>query len=91
VTHTTGKKIVAWAVEGSWDTSRLRSNTFSMEWPPKSGKKQEFPEIDRAEFFPLPEARLKIHEAECAFLDRLADHLHVAGGPVTPGSSERHG
>jgi len=77
VKHKSGKKVIAWAVEGDWDTSLLRSNTFTMDWPPKSGQQQEFPEIDRAQFFSLSEARKRIHEAECPFLDRVAEHLHI--------------
>ena len=51
VRHKSGKKVSAWAMEGDCDPATLRSNTFEMEWPPKSGKKKEFPEIDRARFF----------------------------------------
>jgi predicted NUDIX family NTP pyrophosphohydrolase len=77
VRHKSGKTVIAWALEGDWDTSQLVSNTFRMEWPPKSGREVEFPEIDRAEFLSLARARQKMHEAESAFLDRLAEHLHV--------------
>jgi predicted NUDIX family NTP pyrophosphohydrolase len=65
----------AWAFAGDCDPSRIQSNTFEMEWPPKSGKLKSFPEVDRAAFFKLPEARLRILEAEISFLDRLAEHL----------------
>ena len=57
------------------DASAVRSNTFEMEWPPRSGKRQEFPEIDRAEWFPLAQARVKLIEAQTAFLDRLEERL----------------
>ena len=71
-----GKVVTAWAVEGdfgtSFDAEHLRSNTFSMPWPPRSGKLQEFPEIDRAEWFPLEVARRKILKGQAEFLDRLA-------------------
>jgi predicted NUDIX family NTP pyrophosphohydrolase len=77
VKHKSGKKVFAWAVEGNWDTSLLRSNTIAMEWPPTSGRQQEFPEVDRAEFFDLSDARRKIHEAETPFLTRLADLFGV--------------
>lgn len=70
VTLASGKVVKAWAVEGDCDCA-IRSNTFSMEWPPKSGKRQEFPEVDRAEWFPLSRARDKINPAQCAFLDRI--------------------
>jgi predicted NUDIX family NTP pyrophosphohydrolase len=66
-----GKTVLAWAVEGDFDPSRLRSNTFSMEWPPKSGRVQAFPEVDRAEWFPVAEARNRILEAQADFLDQL--------------------
>ncbi len=68
---TSGKVITAWIVEGDCDATSIRSNTFSMEWPPRSGRQQEFPEVDRAAWFALAEAREKIHPAQCSFLDRL--------------------
>ncbi len=67
---TSGKVITAWAIEGDCDATSIRSNNFSMEWPPRSGKQQEFPEVDRAAWFALAEAREKIHPARRAFLDR---------------------
>jgi predicted NUDIX family NTP pyrophosphohydrolase len=67
-----GKVVTAWAVEGDGDADAIRSNMFSMEWPPKSGKMQEFPEVDRAAWFTLPEANEKIHPAQREFLIRLA-------------------
>ena len=67
-----GKVVTAWAVEGDCDADAMRSNMFSMEWPPKSGKMQEFPEVDRAAWFTLPEAQEKIHPAQQEFLVRLA-------------------
>jgi predicted NUDIX family NTP pyrophosphohydrolase len=66
-----GKVIHVWAVEGDWDASKLRSNSFQMEWPPKSGRQQQFPELDRAEWFTLEEARAKILKGQSMFLDRL--------------------
>ena len=89
VKHKSGKKVIAWALEGNWDTSQLRSNTFRVEWPPKSGKEQEFPEIDRAEFLALPQAKTKIHEAEAEFLNRLAEHLHVDVAVETPAPADQ--
>src|SRR5436190_3387104 len=59
-----GKQVHAWCVEGDLDTAAVRSNTFMMEWPPKSGKQAEFPEVDRAEWFDLPAAREKINPAQ---------------------------
>ena len=66
-----GKKVTAWAFQGDWDPALLRSNTFRMEWPPRSKKFAEFPEIDRASFFTFEAAREKMHEAEFEFLLRL--------------------
>ena len=67
-----GKVVTAWAVEGDCDANAIRSNMFSMEWPPKSGKMQEIPEVDRAAWFTLSEANEKIHPAQREFLIRLA-------------------
>jgi predicted NUDIX family NTP pyrophosphohydrolase len=75
VRHKSGKKVTAWAFEGDCDPAALRSNTFEMEWPPKSGKKKEFPEIDRAGFFCVESARVKMHPAEFAFVERLVELL----------------
>jgi predicted NUDIX family NTP pyrophosphohydrolase len=66
-----GKRVQGWAAEGDFDPTTLRSNTFEMEWPPRSGKQGEFPEVDRAEWFAPKQARLKINPAQVAFLDRL--------------------
>jgi predicted NUDIX family NTP pyrophosphohydrolase len=66
-----GKVVQAWALEGDLDAAGVRSNTFSMQWPPRSGRLQEFPEVDRAEWFPLSSARERINPAQAAFLDRL--------------------
>ncbi len=70
-----GKVVTAWAMEGDFDAANLRSNTFSMPWPPGSGKLQEFPEIDRAEWFPLEVARRKILKGQAELLDRLAQYF----------------
>jgi predicted NUDIX family NTP pyrophosphohydrolase len=68
-----GKIVHVFAMEGDWDATLLRSNSFEMEWPPKSGRRQSFPELDRAQWFGLREARQKILKAQTVFLDRLAD------------------
>jgi predicted NUDIX family NTP pyrophosphohydrolase len=70
-----GKVIMAWAVEGEVDPASLRSNTFSMEWPPKSGKLQEFPEVDRGMWCDLATARKKLLPGQHAFLDQLQQLL----------------
>ncbi|MDX8531266.1 NUDIX domain-containing protein [Mesorhizobium sp. VK25A] len=64
-----GKIVVAWGVEADIDANAVRSNMFSMEWPPKSGRMKEFPEVDRAGWFSLPEAGLKILKGQRAMLD----------------------
>jgi predicted NUDIX family NTP pyrophosphohydrolase len=67
-----GKRVIAFGVEGDVDVETMQSNTFEIEWPPKSGRMQSFPEIDRAEWFDLSSAHAKILEAQRAFLNRLA-------------------
>jgi predicted NUDIX family NTP pyrophosphohydrolase len=66
-----GKRVTAWAVEGDLDAAATRSNTFVMEWPPRSGVQREFPEVDRAEWFTVDEAREKLVPAQVELLDRL--------------------
>jgi len=77
VTQSGGKTIYAWALEGSIDIANLKSNIFSMEWPPKSGKLREFPEVDRAEWFALPVARVKIIPGQLGLLDELSEHIRA--------------
>lgn len=72
-----GKVVHAWAFEGDWDSAvLLKSNYFEMEWPPRSGRKQQFPEIDQAEFFSVSEARRKINPAQIVLLQRLEEFLN---------------
>jgi len=66
-----GKIVHAWAVKGDADVTRLRSNEFEMEWPPRSGRRRSFPEVDRAEWFDVAEARKRIKPAQEPFLDAL--------------------
>ncbi len=70
-----GKEVTAWAARGDLDPASVRSNSFTMQWPPRSGREQEFPEIDRAEWFVLDEARAKLVSAQVELLDRLAARL----------------
>jgi predicted NUDIX family NTP pyrophosphohydrolase len=70
-----GKVVQAWALEGDLDAASVVSNTFSMQWPPRSGKFQDFPEVDRAEWFPLDVAAERINPAQAAFLDRLRNRF----------------
>jgi predicted NUDIX family NTP pyrophosphohydrolase len=70
-----GKIVTAWAIEANLDPNLVKSNTFTMEWPPKSGRMQDFQEIDKADWFTLDQARKKILKGQAPFLDRLADLL----------------
>jgi predicted NUDIX family NTP pyrophosphohydrolase len=74
VRQTNGKVVTAWAIEADLDPAAVVPGVFSMEWPPKSGRTQEFPELDRVEWFGLDRARGVIVKAQAAFLDRLAEH-----------------
>ena len=75
ITQKSGKIVHAWAIEGDCDTTCIRSNTFQMEWPPKSGRFQTCPEVDRANFFRLIEATQKINPAQIALLHELQQKL----------------
>ena len=70
-----GKIVTAFVVEMPFDVAALKSNLFDMEWPPRSGRRQSFPEVDRAQWFTLDQARMKILPEQAAFLDRLAARL----------------
>jgi predicted NUDIX family NTP pyrophosphohydrolase len=70
-----GKIVQAWAVEGECDVANVVSNTFRLEWPPRSGRFAEFPEIDRAEFFDVATAKEKINPAQAALIDELVEML----------------
>lgn len=67
-----GKRVSAWALEGDLDVTDMKSNTFTMEWPPRSGRQAEFPEVDRAEWFDLETARRKLLRGQVPFIERLA-------------------
>lgn len=73
-----GKIVTAWAVEADFDAESIVSNTFEIEWPPRSGRRQEFPEIDRAAWFDLATARSKMIAGQAELLDRLTAQLDVA-------------
>lgn len=71
-----GKIVEAWGFEGEWPAGEdVKSNTFEVEWPPRSGRKQWFPEVDRGGFFPLAEVRRKLNPAQVEFVDRLMQHF----------------
>ncbi len=73
-----GKRVVAWALEGDIDAATIRSNTFAMQWPPRSGRIQEFPEVDRGDWFSPAQARVKLNPAQVEFVDRLLDMLDLS-------------
>jgi len=78
VTQKGGKTVQAWAVEGDCDPKKMKSNMFTMEWPPRSNRRQEFPEVDRAGWFSLDEAKRKINPAQISFLDELQRAIQSA-------------
>ena len=77
ITQKSGKRVVAWALEGDLDPATAVSNAYEMEWPPHSGSIVEFPEIDRVAWFGLDEARVRLKEAQVPFVDRLEAALGV--------------
>jgi len=81
VRQKSGKVVSAWGIEADFDVTRLKSNTFELEWPPHSGTVREFPEVDRGEWFSVQAARAKINAAQASFLDRL-EALLSDSGPV---------
>ena len=76
-----GKLVRAWAAEGDLDPTGVRSNTFTLEWPPRSGVIREFPEVDRAQWFGLAEARRRINPAQVVFLERLREMVEGKEAP----------
>jgi predicted NUDIX family NTP pyrophosphohydrolase len=79
-----GKRVRAWAVEGDLDPATVRSGMFELEWPPRSGRTQAFPELDRAAWFDVPTARTKVVRGQVPFLDVLERELLGAGAPPPP-------
>jgi predicted NUDIX family NTP pyrophosphohydrolase len=82
IVQKSGKRITAWAFAGDCDPAGLRCNSFEMEWPPKSGRRQSYPEIDRVEWLGLQAARAKINPAQRALLDRLDEALSTSRTPA---------
>jgi len=74
-----GKRIIVWAIESDFDTGHVHSNTFTMEWPPRSGTVQQFPEIDRAEWFDVATARVRLVKGQVPFLEMLEHRVCDAG------------
>jgi predicted NUDIX family NTP pyrophosphohydrolase len=79
ITQKSGKIVVAWAIEGDLDPALAHSNSVSVEWPPRSGRFQDFPEIDRVEWFDLAEARRRLKAAQVPFIERLEAALQARG------------
>jgi predicted NUDIX family NTP pyrophosphohydrolase len=77
VRQKSGKVVHAWALAGDLDATAIHSNAFTMQWPPRSGRMQEFPEVDRAQWFTLADARVKINAGQAPLLDRLRERLEV--------------
>lgn len=77
VRQASGKLVYAWAVEADFDPATFVSGTFSMEWPPRSGRQQEFPEVDRAEWFTIDEAKRKINKAQVQLVNQLNDAVEA--------------
>jgi len=73
IVQKSGKTVLAWAVEKNIDAAAIRSNNFEMEWPPRSGKLQNFPEIDKGEWFLINEAKKKINAAQVSLLTELEE------------------
>jgi predicted NUDIX family NTP pyrophosphohydrolase len=78
VKQKSGKIVSAWSVAGDLDVTEITSNTVEVQWPPRSGKMLEIPEVDRAQWFGLPAAREKINPAQAELIDRLAEILDTA-------------
>ena len=85
VKQPSGKIVKAWALEGDCDAAAVKSNMFSMEWPPKSRRMQEFPEVDRAAWFPLEVAQIKLLKGQVGFIEQLAAKLHYELKPPQQG------
>lgn len=75
ISQSGGKRVTAWAVRGHVDVSRITSNEFEVEWPPRSGQHRRFPEVDRAAWLPVAEARTKLLPGQLPLLDRLLSQL----------------
>ena len=91
IEYSNKKTVTAWALKGDLDVSEIKSNTFKTEWPPRSGKMQEFPEIDKAEWFSLPEAAQKLVPAQAEFIKRLAGKLGTTFETSKPPAEPQQG
>jgi len=77
-----GKRVIVWAVAADFDANTIVSNNFELEWPPRSGRRQIFPEIDRAQWFGLDEARRRINKGQAALLDALVKRVTAGSAPI---------
>ncbi|MBJ8340112.1 NUDIX domain-containing protein [Antrihabitans sp. YC3-6] len=84
--QSSGKKITAFVLEADFDAAAIVSNTFELEWPPKSGRMQSFPEIDRAAWFDVPTARTKLVKGQIPILDRLVEYVGSRAGDANQSS-----
>lgn len=87
VQQKSGKRVYCYACEGDIDPKIIRSNTFEIEWPPKSGDNQTFPEIDRGEWFSVSEGKIKINESQSAFIDELIEKLKLPKDQISKESN----
>jgi predicted NUDIX family NTP pyrophosphohydrolase len=87
IVQASGKIVAAWACQGDFDPAKLASNFCEIEWPPRSGKRLQIPEADRAEWFTLDDGRTKLNPAQVPFLDRLAAHLARPSNAALTGKS----
>jgi predicted NUDIX family NTP pyrophosphohydrolase len=84
IRQSSGKRVIAWAVEGDFDPADVSSNTFTIEWPPRSGRQAEFPEIDRAEWFDVATARSKLLRGQIPLVDALERGLLDSARELEP-------
>ena len=91
VRQKSGKRVRVWAAESDFDPSTLNSNTFTMQWPPRSGRQREFPEVDQAEWFTPRKAKRKLIAAQAMFVDRLLERLRDHGGQSGLRNEDRSG
>jgi len=77
-----GKEVFAWAMKGDLDPQNILSNTFTIEWPPKSGKFRDYPEVDKGDWFDYDAAKQKINPAQIPFIEELIKKLNLPGGKI---------
>lgn len=85
-----GKSVYCWTKEGDYDISQFKSNLFNLEWPPKSGKIQQFPEMDKAKWFTIKEAKTKIHPSQLPFIEKLIEILGLSEMQIYPDNNSKN-